>query len=54
MQKKTINLTLGGWAQASHVSEPSQILLISGQVPQDAAGNVPDDIDGQSRMVWAN
>lgn len=54
MQKTSINLTPGGWAQASHVRAPSEILIVSGQVPQDAAGNVPDDIEGQCRLVWAN
>lgn len=54
MQKKTINLTPGGWAQACHVTAPSQILLISGQVPAHADGAIPADIDGQCRAVWAN
>lgn len=54
MKKTSINLTAGGWAQASHIGEPSRMLLISGQVPQDADGNVPDSIDGQCRAVWAN
>ena len=54
MQKNAINLTPGGWAQATHVRTPSELLFISGQVPQDETGHVPDDIEAQCRLVWAN
>lgn len=54
MNKTAINLTPGGWAQASHVSGASEMLFISGQVPQAADGSVPEDIEAQCRLVWDN
>lgn len=54
MQKAAINLTKGGWAQAHHVSNATEWVLISGQVPQDAEGHVPEDITEQHQLVWDN
>lgn len=30
------------------------MLFISGQIPEDQAGNRPSDFDGQARQVWRN
>lgn len=42
------------YSQAVEVSGATRILHISGQVPVDAAGNVPSDFTAQARLVWRN
>lgn len=48
-----------GSASASYslgveVSAPSRWLFVSGQVPRDEAGSVPDGIEAQAELVWSN
>ncbi|MGH3647312.1 MAG: RidA family protein [Micromonosporaceae bacterium] len=45
---------LGGYTQALSVDGASRLLFISGQIPVDGDGAVPDDFDAQCRLVWAN
>ncbi|MEV0237694.1 RidA family protein [Nonomuraea sp. NPDC050786] len=45
---------LGGYAQALAVAGASQLIFISGQIPQSPDGHVPDDFEAQCRMVWNN
>lgn len=42
------------YAQAVEVSGVARTLHVSGQVPADRAGRVPDDFEGQARQAWAN
>jgi enamine deaminase RidA (YjgF/YER057c/UK114 family) len=45
---------LGGYVQAIEVSEAGRILYISGQVPADAGGVVPNRFEDQCRLAWKN
>jgi len=36
------------------VTNSERLLFISGQVPEDKDGHVPDDFDGQCRLAWRN
>ena len=44
----------GGYAQALEVRDAKRLLFISGQVPQDRDGNVPDGFRAQAERTWAN
>jgi 2-iminobutanoate/2-iminopropanoate deaminase len=43
----------GGYSQAVEVKGARRILFISGQIPVDRAGDVPDDFESQCRLVWS-
>lgn len=43
-----------GYAQALKLSDFNELLFISGQIPEDLDGNVPEDFDSQCRLVWRN
>jgi enamine deaminase RidA (YjgF/YER057c/UK114 family) len=42
------------YAQALEVSGATRLLFVSGQVPEDAEGGLPDDFEAQARQAWAN
>lgn len=42
------------YAQALEVTGASRLLFISGQVPEDAAGGLPEGFEAQARQAWAN
>jgi 2-iminobutanoate/2-iminopropanoate deaminase len=42
------------YSQAVEITNPQRWLYISGQIPSDAAGNVPTDFAGQARLAWQN
>ncbi len=42
------------YTQAVEVSGVSRTLYLSGQIPADANGTVPDDVEAQIRLAWAN
>ena len=44
----------GGYSQAVRVDGVAGLVFVSGQIPVDRAGQVPDDFDAQCRLVWAN
>lgn len=44
----------GGYAQAIEVSGSQRLLFISGQIPEDATGEVPQGFRAQCELVWAN
>ncbi len=44
----------GGYAQAVRVSGARELLFVSGQIPVDAGGNVPEAFADQCRLVWRN
>jgi enamine deaminase RidA (YjgF/YER057c/UK114 family) len=51
---KAINSGGSSYAQAYLVERPGKVLFISGQVPADADGEVPDRFEDQCRLVWHN
>ncbi|WP_343521151.1 RidA family protein [Sphingomonas sp.] len=44
----------GGYSQAALVEQGKSLLFVSGQIPVDAAGEVPADFAAQCRLVWRN
>lgn len=54
MPSKAINSSGLSYAQACLIEHPSKLLFISGQVPADAAGKVPERFEDQCRLVWRN
>jgi 2-iminobutanoate/2-iminopropanoate deaminase len=54
VNRRAVNATTTGWAQAHEVSNPSRLLFVSGQVPQAPDGSVPSDFNEQCRLAWSN
>ncbi|GFE78605.1 hypothetical protein GCM10011487_06050 [Steroidobacter agaridevorans] len=54
MSSEAINSSGLSYAQARLVERPSKLLFISGQVPADAEGKVPERFEDQCRLVWRN
>ena len=59
MRMKPINAPdapqpVGGYAQSMEVTGASRLLFISGQIPADKEGNVPEDFESQARLCWKN
>lgn len=44
----------GGYAQAALVGRVDEWLIISGQVPETADGELPESFEEQARLAWAN
>ncbi len=44
----------GGYAQAVRLSGFEALLFVSGQIPVDVAGAVPEAFTDQCRLVWRN
>ncbi|WP_327686500.1 RidA family protein [Streptomyces sp. NBC_00467] len=42
------------YGQGALVTNAARLVFISGQVPEDDDGHVPDDFDGQCRLAWRN
>jgi enamine deaminase RidA (YjgF/YER057c/UK114 family) len=45
---------IGGYTNGLEVQNASRLLFISGQIPQEASGDLPTTIEGQCRQAWAN
>ncbi|WP_158841574.1 RidA family protein [Saccharothrix deserti] len=43
-----------GYCQAASVSADSRLVFVSGQIPVDENGVVPEDFEAQCRQVWTN
>jgi enamine deaminase RidA (YjgF/YER057c/UK114 family) len=59
MQQSPINAAsapqpAGGYAQAALVTDASEWLVISGQIPATASSDVPDTFEDQAALAWAN
>ena len=59
MQRREINAAnapkpAGAYTQAVEVAGATRTLYMSGQVPALPDGTVPDDVDEQCRLAWAN
>ncbi|MBX2855881.1 MAG: RidA family protein [Rhodobacteraceae bacterium] len=46
--------TPGTYAQAMSVNDACEWLFISGQIPADASGAVPESALAQAHQIWAN
>jgi 2-iminobutanoate/2-iminopropanoate deaminase len=46
--------TAGGYSQGIAVSGAERLLFISGQIPENRAGVVPDNFPAQARLAWHN
>ncbi len=44
----------GGYPQAVEVSGAARTLYVSGQIPVNVDGSVPEDFREQARLTWAN
>jgi enamine deaminase RidA (YjgF/YER057c/UK114 family) len=59
MQRRDINAPdaaqpASPYTQAVEITGASRTLYVSGQIPADAAGKVPDDLASQCRLAWRN
>lgn len=54
MTQRAIVKTGRAYAQAVELSKFDRLLFISGQVPENERGEVPDDFEWQCRLAWAN
>lgn len=46
--------TKGGYAQAVRLSGLDEVVFLSGQIPVDTDGAVPESFADQCRLVWRN
>jgi 2-iminobutanoate/2-iminopropanoate deaminase len=46
--------TGNSYSQAMELTNFKRLIFISGQVPEDTQGNVPDDFRSQCLLAWAN
>jgi 2-iminobutanoate/2-iminopropanoate deaminase len=44
----------GGYTQGLRVTGLTDLLFVSGQVPETPDGDIPDGFEGQCRQAWAN
>ncbi|HKR24305.1 MAG TPA: RidA family protein [Allosphingosinicella sp.] len=44
----------GGYAQAVRLTDVEALVIVSGQIPVDATGAVPEPFADQCRLVWRN
>lgn len=54
IEARAIEPSGSSYSQAYMVTAPQRWLFVSGQVPADAAGEVPQGFDAQCRLAWAN
>lgn len=45
---------VGGYSHGVVVPGGTELMFISGQVPEDLDGTVPDDFAAQARLAWRN
>ncbi|GAB2451299.1 RidA family protein [Nocardia tengchongensis] len=50
----SVPAAVGGYTNGLEVVGAGRLLFVSGQIPQDRVGNVPDDAAAQCRLIWAN
>jgi 2-iminobutanoate/2-iminopropanoate deaminase len=50
----SVPAAVGGYVNGLDVRGAQRLLFISGQIPQDREGRIPDRIEDQCRLVWAN
>ncbi len=59
MQRRDINapdapIPAAPYTQAVEITGATRTLYVSGQVPSDIKGNIPDDLPTQCRLAWSN
>jgi enamine deaminase RidA (YjgF/YER057c/UK114 family) len=50
----TVPAPVGNYAHGLEVPAGTRLLFVSGQIPVDVGGAVPDDFESQCRLVWAH
>ena len=50
----TVPRPAGGYTQAALVSDVTEWLIVSGQIPETVDGEVPDSFPEQAELAWAN
>lgn len=50
----SVPAAIGGYTNGLEVIGANRLLFVSGQIPEDTAGIVPDDPAEQCRLIWAN
>jgi 2-iminobutanoate/2-iminopropanoate deaminase len=50
----SVPAAVGGYVNGLDVRGAQRLLFISGQIPQDREGQIPDGIETQCRLVWTN
>lgn len=46
--------TIGGYAQSLAATGATELLFVSGQIPETPDGSIPDGFVAQCRLAWAN
>jgi 2-iminobutanoate/2-iminopropanoate deaminase len=54
MTQRPINPTGMSYSLACEITNPTRFVFVSGQVPEDEAGNVPGNFRSQCLLVWKN
>lgn len=54
MTQRPIHPTGMSYSLACEITNPARLVFVSGQVPEDEAGNVPEDFRSQCLLVWKN
>ena len=44
----------GGYSQAVEIVGAQRLLFVSGQIPENIAGEIPADFPAQARLAWRN
>ncbi|MFG1792654.1 RidA family protein [Nocardia sp. NPDC049149] len=50
----SVPAAIGGYTNGLEVVGARRLLFVSGQIPEDRDGKVPEDAAGQCRLIWAN
>ncbi len=54
IESDKVESAAGGYSQAFEVTNATRTVYISGQIPVDIDGNVPDSFEDQARQTWQN
>lgn len=51
---ESVPLPVGNYAHAVELKGPVRLLFISGQIPEEPGGSVPEAFEAQCRLVWSH
>ena len=51
---RSVPAPIGGYSQGMEVDAGARCLFVSGQIPEDADGGVPDGFRAQCELAWRN
>ena len=54
IESEKVESASGGYSQALEVTNATRTVYISGQIPVDLDGNVPESFEDQARLTWQN